>query len=1562
MLRRAWAKPRPSSARRRGAEWPALPWVMVALATVALGILAASIVFGRLALEARQQHAALDLKWSELAVDIADLEEEIAAIVQPARAVLKTGDVEAERAALETLADAFSEDHREFIQRVRAIRDDKLRWVIVSSAANVRLATSQLIALSRDVIDTYLTQGSQAADAKLHELTDRLPGVLRLTDEVAERISDLRTKNAEAMLAISERDEAVRLWLSLAFAPIIVGSAIYGFAASAQLRRLARSLRAANKSEQENAARFETFASSVSDLFWESDAGHRYTFVSETIGRYGIDAGHLIGRPLMELPDRKRTTPETVAALEQTLAARQPIRGVYAPLWSPARGTVWIEVNGLPRFDDEGTFLGYRGVARDVTALVEAQQDLKQSEARFKSIADGIDGVIIRVRLDGNDTIEYISPSVEKFFGIPPGELLGRSAAKALMASMHDEDRKGYAIARERSAARHPSFAPGYSFEHEYRVRRPDGTIRWCLERGKVTPGDSRSGDFFYDAIVVDVTHFKEVQERLRESEAQIRAVMDNLDGVMFRLDLSTPSPTIAFVSKNIEAISGFNPSELEGLPIEAMQAIVHPDDWERYYQTAKETLEKREPRQIEFRARLNDGTWHWLLQRDRFEIPESGGEPRFLSGILIGITDLKEAQQAHAESEARMQALLANLDGAVYRTEAKPPYRDVYISQRAEQLFGRPVEDLVGETEIVFDEIVHPDDRPAALAALERICRERIPLQVEYRVMLPDGSYRWIHDRGAPADFDEAGNPRFIEGLMIDVTERRSLEDTIRERDARLQSLTSNIDGILFRCRADSDLTMEYVSDGVSAFGWNAADLIGKPSPLAAIIHPDDLPINISKLSEGLATKEPFELEFRIIKPDGSIAWLFERARVSKESGDGRPLAIDGVVFDITETKRLRTELEERERMLTSMASNLDAVWFRARVGRPTLMEYYSPNVVRQLGFEPDELIGKPSKGVEFTHPDDRENYLQVVTAAIKSLESYEIEFRVVLPSGEVKWLLEKGAVRRDSKGRVLEGFSLDITERKETLVALAEARDAAEAASRAKSQFLAMMSHEIRTPMNGVLGMTSLLLDTALSAEQRRMAATIQSSGDNLLRLLNDVLDFAKMEARAMSFEDLTFDPRRIIDYALEIMGPRVAGKPIVLRSECDESVPALVRGDPTRLRQVLLNLVGNAVKFTERGSIVVRCTASRSGEGDWLRITVSDTGLGIAPDALARLFKPFAQADASISRRFGGTGLGLSISRSIVEGQGGRMGVESIEGEGASFWLELPLRAASPSQKPRRPRRARAAEARAALAATERPLRVLVAEDNVTNQEIACAMLKKLAVTAEVAPDGVYAVAAHARQPFDLILMDLHMPNMDGIEATTAIRRGAGEAARVPIIAVTANAFPEDAARCLAAGMTAHLPKPFRQEDLVITLAESLGLLARETAGTPAAAKAVSVTPAKPALDPAMLEALEADAGADLVASIVETFREDTRAKLQDLLRLIDRNGAPEEARRLVHALKSAAANVGAAALSVAAAESEAELTRSQALPATGDIDRLRELFTAFEDAFAARHAAA
>jgi PAS domain S-box-containing protein len=527
--------------------------------------------------------------------------------------------------------------------------------------------------------------------------------------------------------------------------------------------------------------------------------------------------------------------------------------------------------------------------------------------------------------------------------------------------------------------------------------------------------------------------------------------------------------------------------------------------------------------------------------------------------------------------------------------------------------------------------------------------------------------------------------------------------------------------------------------------------------------------------------------------------------------------IAIERTVALTASEERFREAFESAGIGMAIVA--LDGRWLRVNT---TLCEI--------VGYASSELLQKTFQDI--THPEDLDADLALLRELIDGRRRvYQMEKRYFHRDGHVVWIRLTVSLARDAAGAPLHVIAQieDIMERKQLEKNLALARDQALEASRLKSEFLATMSHEIRTPMNGVIGMTALLRDTSLTVTQTEYVRTIESSGNSLLTILNEILDYSKIEAGRIELEVAPFDLRECVNDALELFAANARGKNIHLDATISARVPDWVAGDATRLRQILVNLLGNAIKFTDAGevklSLDVEPTDSAASH-ERLIFAVSDTGIGISPEGMDRLFKSFSQVDASMTRRFGGTGLGLAISKRLTELMGGTMWVESQPGSGSifSFTVLVEPRATPKSGVPR----STAGEFDATLGG-RCPLRVLVAEDNPVNQRVATLLLQRLGYRATIVGNGIEAVAALELAEYDAILMDVEMPEIDGCEATRRIRAKGQAPAHPWIIALTAGAMPEDRVRAMAAGMNDFLTKPVRTEALAAALARAHASLA-------------------------------------------------------------------------------------------------------------------------------------
>ena len=659
--------------------------------------------------------------------------------------------------------------------------------------------------------------------------------------------------------------------------------------------------------------------------------------------------------------------------------------------------------------------------------------------------------------------------------------------------------------------------------------------------------------------------------------------------------------------------------------------------------------------------------------------------------------------------------------------------------------------------------------------------------------------------------------------GRTADVTEISAREDAVSESEKRFRRLAETAPVGIFRTDANGDCT--YVNAAWKLLTGSEDGQWKKDGWLGAV-YPEDRNRIVGIWIETVRTQGKAEEEFRWLRPDGSIIWT--QVTFGPEFAEnGEFTGYTGVVINITDEVEARSRLAEREQQLALLADNAtDAV---LRLDPHGICTYASPSARRVLGLDPALLVG--NQFITGFHEADADQVVsQFRKLASGGVDNVRISFRSkspVLPD-EYTWLEANcGLVRDEGSGRPLEIIASlrNVDQTKKLENDLREAKERAEAATAAKSDFLANMSHEIRTPMTGVIGFTEVALEGELDEELRSNLEMLADSGKAMLALLDDLLDSAKIDAGRMPVEPQPVDVRQKLRGAITMMAPAAARKGVEIVLEAEDAVPQWIESDPARLRQIALNLIGNAVKFTETGRISVGVRTTE--DGDRLEIAVSDTGIGIPQDKFGQIFEKYIQADSSIGRRYGGTGLGLPICAQLAELLGGSIALESEIGMGSVFTLTLPLKAVNAPGKPAQDTRGRRRLSKSVLDA-----RILVAEDNVINQQVTLAMLERLGLSATIAFDGQEAVdramAANCTDtPFDSVLMDVQMPVLDGIAATRAIRAAGVDEKHLPIIALTASAYVENFEECRAAGMQDHLPKPLSLDDLAVILDQWLGV---------------------------------------------------------------------------------------------------------------------------------------
>jgi len=750
-------------------------------------------------------------------------------------------------------------------------------------------------------------------------------------------------------------------------------------------------------------------------------------------------------------------------------------------------------------------------------------------------------------------------------------------------------------------------------------------------------------------------------------------------------------------------------------------------------------------------------------------------------------------------------------------------------VNQRLAEYAGKSVDEIEGKSylEIFPHEAANFDGHD-----LEVIHSGAPKLGVVEAVHGPEGQEYWVQTDKVPVR-DQEGPVVGIVVMVQDITERKKSQAALWDVAQRLQ-LATEVTGTGVW---DWDLrTNRIVWDKqmFALYGIEQGEVTY--DTWAGAVLPEDLAEQAAILKETARTGGGSERQFRIRRlNDGAVRTIYS-SEVAVKADTGKPLRVVGVNRDITEQLRVEQELEEAK-LAVALRESTERYSFLADTvpqiiwtARPDgCLEHFNKGWLDYTGLSLAQSIDWGWDSV--VHPDDLQPIIERWTRAFNTGENFESEFRLKRASdGAFRWHLGRALPRRDDRDEIVQwvGAVTDIDESKRSKEALQEANDqlglrvlertselraakeAAESANRAKSEFLANMSHEIRTPMNGIIGMTDLALETAIGSEQREYLGMLKTSGKVLLGLVNDILDFSKIEAGKLELEVIQFDLRECVSAALIPLTLRAQKKGLELRTIIADDVEQLLIGDSMRLRQILLNFADNALKFTEHGSVVVQVDAEAQLDGEQcLHFSIKDTGIGIPPEKQELIFEAFAQVDGSTTRTYGGTGLGLAIASQLIEKMRGKIWMVSTLGVGTTFHFTVWFRVAKtfPQTSVIVPN----ANATASL-------RILLAEDNVVNRAFATGILARRGHSLVQAANGREALASTRAERFDLILMDVQMPEMDGFEATRLIRTEEPVGRRTPIVAMTAHAMIGDRERCLAAGMDGYLSKPLDKTALL------------------------------------------------------------------------------------------------------------------------------------------------
>jgi|GEM_PF-2499948 len=943
-----------------------------------------------------------------------------------------------------------------------------------------------------------------------------------------------------------------------------------------------------------------------------------------------------------------------------------------------------------------------------------------------------------------------------------------------------------------------------------------------------------------------------DIQALLGKSEERLASAFDGAGEGYWDWDIAGEN---VFVSDSLQKIIGYDKGDI-WIPVQSWAKLVHPDDVASYMAGLTKLLKGTDERSIlEHRLRGRNGEWIWVLQRGRIVEWDSKGRAQRACGVLADISQRKDAEIALIESEGRFRDFATA--GSDWFWEMDKDLRFCWFSENADVAVGGEVSKLIGcRQEDLKVEGVSEADWQTHLSNLKK---HKEFMNFEYQTTNAAGETHFVSISGVP-HFALDGTFAGYRGEGADVTRRKEIERKLAESEKRFYDIASSASDWFWEM--DKDLRFSWFSERMEEVtGVDPAFRLGKTREEVGFYDEND-PRWLEHL-ETMKRHEPFRnFEYRIRRPDMAS----DEPEFISVSGEpqfdekGVFCGYRGVGSDITKRKMAEFEAVENRRILVDAIEALPDAFVlydaedRLVICNENYRNFYKSSApIIEIGRTFEEIIRYGVDQGEYAHAgetkEEREAWILERLEQHRNPEGMVLEQR--LEDG--RWL--RVAESKTSDGGVV-GFRSDITEQKKQherleeserrlsryvaeieesrvtlerqageMTALAEQyafeKERAEAADQSKSEFLATMSHEIRTPMAGVLGMAEALIEGELEPQQRNQATMIRESGLALMEILNDILDLSKLDAGRFEIESIDFDLRDVIRKVTELLSGKADERELFLKAEISEDIIVGVNGDPGRLRQVLLNLVGNAIKFTHEGGVTVSVSQEPSDEGaPVFMFRVKDTGIGIPEEARHSLFANFTQADSSISRKFGGTGLGLSISKRLTELMGGAIGVESTPGEGSTFWFTLPLKKAEGEIVRDQPGQGIVAYE------TSRPLDILVADDNHIIQAIIGEILRKQSHHLEFADTGLEAIEAAQSSTFDLIVMDMRMPEMDGATATKEIRAMSSDLSSIPIIACTADAMTDHQQKFFKAGVDACVVKPINKGELLTAINHVLG----------------------------------------------------------------------------------------------------------------------------------------
>jgi PAS domain S-box-containing protein len=1151
--------------------------------------------------------------------------------------------------------------------------------------------------------------------------------------------------------------------------------------------------------------RFQDIVGVSADWIWEVDVDGRFTYVSNSIELLlGYRVAEVLGRTLFEFmpADEAVKVSEKFNTLIQQRASFRDLVIINIHKDGTLR---YIQTSGTPMFADSGEFIGYRGLDRDITERKNADE---QMSILSEAIKQSPNSVIVT---DPKMQITYVNDAFTRITGYAYKEVIGQTANMLGGDTIPPETLKDLAAA----------VAAGHSWQGEIQNRRRDGRIG--IDYCHIAPvHDSGSRLTHFVFVQQDITLRKAMENQLAMSEERWSFALENSHQGVY--DWNIPQDTV-YYSPIWKRLLGIEDLAFDN-NVEVWTSRVHPEDRTIVQSSLRmHLLNDQQSFTLEYRLRHADGQYLWFYDRGKIVEYSDAGMPLRMIGTITDITEQKlvnEQLVRYADMVKSAATPLIMLDRDLRYLVDNPAHRAV-MKLADHPVIGHSVSEIVGSA--------YAEIEPRLLRCLQgepqhhQVCidlsgDERITLDAQLFPHVVDGQI--IGVVAALNDITELVNARealvlhqqHLEKLVIErTTEARSAEEQLR------LILESSADGV-FGANLDGQIT--FVNPATEKLlGYSASYLLGRP--MHATFHHHHADGNVHSEAEC-----PIKACLKgqdLVRVDDDVFWRADGIALPV-SYAARPIFRDGEIIglvvsfsDITERKIADTALRESEARFRHLADTAPVlIWMS---GLDKLCHYFNRGWLDFTGRTLEQEYG--DGWVEEIYPDDKQYCLEIYTTAFDARQSFSMEYRLRRFDGEYRWLLDNGVPRWDDKANFLGyiGCCSDITDIKLAMEERDLARQAAEHVAQIKSEFLANMSHEIRTPLNGMLGFAQIgYRESAGRDQSQKIFARILESGKLLLSIINDILDFSKIEVGKLMIETEPYAPADIIENILTVFSQPAKSKGLSIHARLHPELPKACLGDPTRLSQILLNLVSNALKFTEHGMINLEAKI----EGDNLVFTVSDTGIGMTSEQISRLFMPFEQADASTTRKFGGTGLGLSISQRLAGLMGGEIQVESTPDLGSCFVLIIPYVATDLPTAP-----IPMASYNMPVGQRLQGLRILAAEDNAVNQLVLQDMLTSEGARLKLVSNGRLAVEAVQKAPneFDIIVMDVQMPEMDGREAARQIQVIAPGLA---IIGQTAHAMIEERNLNLAAGMVDTITKPLIHEDLVSIILRYVGSIAK------------------------------------------------------------------------------------------------------------------------------------